>query len=88
MRMHQLEFMSYLKPVLKDQKFDDGEGEGWGFLATHVQQNAALFKDILEERQRRAAVISEREEQKKRIEQKIWKQLQKELQAEKDREER
>ena len=84
MRQHQLEFMSYLRPVLKDQHFDDGDGEGWGFLATHVQQNTQMFADILKERQRQQALLSEREEQHARIKKKIWDQMQKELQAQKD----
>ena len=52
MKEDQLEFMSYLRPVLKDVDFDDGEGDGWGFLATHVQQNPQMFADILQERKR------------------------------------
>ena len=52
MMSNQLEFMSYLRPTLKDTHFDDGDGEGWGFLATHVQQNTHMFADILKERKR------------------------------------
>ena len=48
----QLEFMSYLRPVLKDGSFDDGSGEGWEFLSTHVQKNLKMFKEILKERKR------------------------------------
>ena len=71
MREHQLEFMSYLRPVLKDSQFDDGDGEGWGFLAGHVQQNSQVFVEILKERNRRAAIITQRQERSKRIKQKI-----------------
>ena len=59
MRAFQLEFMSYLRPVLKDEKFDDGSGEGWGFLASHVNQNEAMFRDILKERKRTSALVKE-----------------------------
>lgn len=48
---HHLEFMSYLRPVLKEEVFDQ-EGDGWGFLATHVVQNNKMFHDILKERNR------------------------------------
>ena len=63
----QLEFMSYLRPVLKEGSFDDGAGEGWDFLAEHVQQNPRMFKDILKERHRQAALIAERKEYNRRI---------------------
>ena len=59
MRAFQLEFMSYLRPVLRDEKFDDGYGEGWCFLATHVNQNEAMFRDILKERNKKSALVSE-----------------------------
>ena len=60
MKDHTVEFTSYLRPVLKDTHFDDGSGEGWGFLATHVQQNVQMFEEILKQRKKQAAIIEER----------------------------
>ena len=44
-----LEFMQYLRPVLKDEMFRQ-EGEGWDFLATHVFANQEMFRKILYKR--------------------------------------
>ena len=82
---NQLEFMSYLRPILKDTHFDDDDGEGWGFLSTHVQQNPYMFKDILKERRRQAAIISDRKEYNRRIAQKQQEIKKKEIQARKER---
>ena len=85
MMSNQLEFMSYLRPILQDTHFDEGEGEGWGFLSTHVQQNPYMFKDILKERRRQAAIISDRKEYNRRIAQKQQEQKKQERQARKER---
>ena len=46
-----LEFMSYLRPVLKEEVFYN-DNDGWCFLTKHVQSNDELFKNILAERNR------------------------------------
>ena len=41
-----LEFMSYLRPILRDEMFRQ-EGNGWDFLTTHVFANQEMFRKIL-----------------------------------------
>ena len=74
MQKHHLEFMQYLRPVLKEEVFD-AEEEGWGFLATHVIQNNQMFHDILAERQRQQALINDRNEQNKLMKQKLLEEM-------------
>ena len=47
-----------------------------------------MFADILQERKRQEAIVARREEQTARIKKKIWDQIQKEIQAERERLER
>ena len=55
-KKHNLEFTSYLRPVLREEIFDE-ENEGWSFVATHVQQNNQMFHEVLKERRRQSAII-------------------------------
>ena len=48
-KKHELEFTSYLRPVLQSEIFDQ-DGDGWNFLATHVQDNPTIFQNVLKER--------------------------------------
>ena len=55
-KKHRLEFMSYLRPLLKEQ-IDDGTG--WEFLTMHVMDNPQMFSKILVERDRLESIAEE-----------------------------
>ena len=53
-----LEFMSYLRPVLKEEMYEQ-DGGGWDFLAKHVHSNREMFQKILQQRLQEKAMIEE-----------------------------
>ena len=57
---HYLEFISYLRPVMKGNM--NTEQSGWSFLTKHVASGSPLFKDIVRERRRQEAIIKAHDE--------------------------
>ena len=67
MEKNYIEFMSYLRPVLKDNLNTKAENSGWGFLTKQVCCNVELFRKVLNERNRLEAVQLAQEENNKRM---------------------
>ena len=67
MDKHYIEFMSYLRPILKDNINTSAENSGWGFLTKHVCCNIELFREVLKERNRLEALQMAQEEYNKRM---------------------
>ena len=62
MQSNYIEFMSYLRPLMKDNMNTSAENSGWGFLTKHVCCNPQLFRTVLQERNRLEALQQAREE--------------------------
>ena len=63
---HNIEFQSYLRPVLKENVFKSGGS--WDFLQNNVFKNDELFKKILKERHEIDAFRKQREDHIARME--------------------
>lgn len=62
-----LEFMSYLRPVMRE--FEDDKG--WDFISKHVYQNRDMFTKILEERLRQKTIMKDIKDQSNTVAQHI-----------------
>lgn len=67
MDKHYIEFMSYLRPILKDNINTSAENSGWGFLTKHVCCNIELFREVLKKRNRLEALEMAQDEYNKRM---------------------
>ena len=66
----QMEFMTYLRPVLKEDVFPELHN-GWKFLQSHIYSKNLVFQKVLNQRHKQELIIGQKKAKSEKLKKRL-----------------